>query len=305
MTRAAIGLGSNLGNSGQTLAHAVRRLGEFGRVAAVSSLYRTEPWGVEDQPPFLNAAAIIETAVAPHQLLAALKRLEIELGREPSYRWGPRAIDLDILYYGSESVDEPELQIPHPRLTERAFALEPLAEIDHRYRKALEALPLEERRKVKPLREGEWVALMSDEQLSPESASADLIGRVRALATAFLETDLVRLRIEERNEDAVEFRRTVPVAAPEADETAESAVSEPARGRVDAIKSDLVGIIRLGRPVPAEGELLQSDRELGYVEALGIRTGVRSLGPGRIVGVRIEEGQPVEYGQVLFEIDRG
>lgn len=305
MIRAAIGLGSNLGNSRQTLATAVHRLREFGHVAAVSSLYRSEPWGVEDQPPFLNAVAVIETAVAPHELLAALKRLEVELGREPGLRWGPRAIDLDILSYGSESVDEPELQIPHPRLAERAFVLVPLAEIDERYREALEALPIEERRKVKPLREGEWVALMSDEQLSSESASADLIGRVRALATAFLETDLVRMRIEEPNEDAIEFRRTVPVAASTAEEADESAAPEPTRGRLDAIKSDLVGIIHLGRPAPAEGEVLQTDRELGYVEALGIRTGVRSLGPGRIVGVRIEEGQPVEYGQVLFEIDRG
>jgi len=304
MIRTAIGLGSNLGDSAQTLARAVRHLERFGRVVAVSSLYHSEPWGVSDQPEFTNAAAVIETALGPHELLAVLQELERELGRTPTYRWGPRAIDLDILYYGDAVVDDPELQIPHPRLTERAFALMPLAEIDEGYRGALAALPGEERRKVQALRKGEWVALMSDEQLPRESA-AGLIDRVRALAGAFLETDLIRMRIEEPNEDSIEFRRAAAVSPASAEEAAETPPSEQPRGRLDTIKADLVGVMHLGRPVPAEGEVLNTDRELGYVEALGIRTGVRSRGPGRIVGVRIEEGQPVEYGQVLFEIDRG
>jgi len=304
MTRAAIGLGANIGDASKTVARAVRSLARFGNVVAVSSLYRSEPWGVQDQPPFLNAVAVVQTTLAPRALLQRLQELERELGRVPTFRWGPRAVDLDILYYGDDVVDEPDLQIPHPRISERAFVLVPLAEVDSRYGEALAAMPDDGRRKVQPLLQGEWVALMSDEQLLQQPAAAGLINRVRALAAAFLETDLVRMRIEEPNEDAIELRRSI-ASSEEPREADESTRAEPTRGRIDPIKADLVGVIHLGRPAPTEGEVLTTDRELAYVDALGIRTGVRSLGPGRIVAVRIEEGQPVEYGQVLFEIDRG
>jgi 2-amino-4-hydroxy-6-hydroxymethyldihydropteridine diphosphokinase len=95
---------------------------------------------VTDQPPFVNAALALETALAPYPLLAALKALEAELGRVASFRWGPRAIDLDILTYGELRLDEPDLTIPHARLTERAFALVPLAEIDPAFAAARDAL---------------------------------------------------------------------------------------------------------------------------------------------------------------------
>ena len=141
MSRAWLGLGANLGDPVAMLREAKQRLGAVGRVTAASSLYRTPAWGVTGQPPFVNAALTIETALAPAALLAALKTLERELGRVASVRWGPRAIDLDILDYDGVRLDRPELTIPHPRLFERAFALVPLAEIEPAFAAARDALP--------------------------------------------------------------------------------------------------------------------------------------------------------------------
>ncbi len=141
MTRALLGLGANLGDPIATLNDAKDRLGSLGAVTALSSLYRTPPWGVEEQPPFVNAALALETALDPDALLAALKALEAELGRVASFRWGPRAIDLDILAYDGVTRSDPVLTIPHARLLERAFVLVPLAEIDPAYLAARDALP--------------------------------------------------------------------------------------------------------------------------------------------------------------------
>jgi len=141
VTRAYIGLGANLGDPIATLRAARRALDAHGRVSATSSLYRTPAWGVTDQPPFVNAALSLETALAPLDLLAALKAIETSLGRVATFRWGPRAIDLDILVYGDVRLDDPRLTIPHPRLAERAFVLVPLAEIDAAYLALRDALP--------------------------------------------------------------------------------------------------------------------------------------------------------------------
>ena len=101
-------------------------------VVAVSSLRETEPVGYRDQPNFLNGAAALETELSPRELLERLLAIERQLGRERGAgpRFGPRIIDLDLLLYGDETVDEPGLTVPHPRLAERRFALEPLAELD-------------------------------------------------------------------------------------------------------------------------------------------------------------------------------
>jgi 2-amino-4-hydroxy-6-hydroxymethyldihydropteridine diphosphokinase len=100
-------------------------------VVAVSVLRETDPVGVTEQPSFLNGAASIDTTLTPRELLDALLRVEQQLGRvRDGARWGPRTIDLDLLLYGEEAVDEPGLCVPHPRLAERRFALEPLAELD-------------------------------------------------------------------------------------------------------------------------------------------------------------------------------
>jgi 2-amino-4-hydroxy-6-hydroxymethyldihydropteridine diphosphokinase len=139
--RALLGLGANLGDPIATLNEAKARLAALGRVTAASSLYRTPPWGVIEQPPFVNAALALETELDPDALLAALKALERELGRVVSARWGPRAIDVDILDVDGVRRDDPHLTIPHARLYERAFALVPLAEIEPAFAAARDALP--------------------------------------------------------------------------------------------------------------------------------------------------------------------
>jgi 2-amino-4-hydroxy-6-hydroxymethyldihydropteridine diphosphokinase len=128
-----VGLGANLGPREKTLRHAVELLGDTEHVdlIAVSELRETDPVGVVDQPRFLNGAAAVETTLPPRALLDALLGIERELGRvRREERWGPRIVDLDLLLYGDEIVDEPGLRVPHPRLHERRFALEPLAELD-------------------------------------------------------------------------------------------------------------------------------------------------------------------------------
>lgn len=127
MTRAYVGLGANLGDREATIRAA---LAELPGLVAVSELRETEPVGVVDQPPFLNGAAALETELSARELLDALLAIERELGRERRERWGPRTIDLDLLLYGEERIDEPGLTVPHPRLHERRFALEPLADLD-------------------------------------------------------------------------------------------------------------------------------------------------------------------------------
>jgi 2-amino-4-hydroxy-6-hydroxymethyldihydropteridine diphosphokinase len=129
--RAFVGLGSNLGDRESTLRRALELLGTRTRVVATSSLRETEPWGLEEQPTFLNAAAELETDLAPRELLIVLLDVERSLGRSRAGpRWGPRTIDLDLLVYADEEIDEPGLTVPHPHLHERRFVLEPLAELD-------------------------------------------------------------------------------------------------------------------------------------------------------------------------------
>jgi 2-amino-4-hydroxy-6-hydroxymethyldihydropteridine diphosphokinase len=148
MARAHIGIGSNTGDSEAHVRLALARLRELGDVIASSSLYRTRAWGVRDQPDFINAVATLETALNPRELLVALKRFEEEIGRVPTFRWGPRVIDLDILSYDDVRVDEPDLVIPHPRLEERAFVLVPLAEIDATYEARRDVLDAQARAEV-------------------------------------------------------------------------------------------------------------------------------------------------------------
>jgi 2-amino-4-hydroxy-6-hydroxymethyldihydropteridine diphosphokinase len=132
--RAYVGLGSNLGEREATLREALTRLSELDgvAVAAVSSFRETDPVGNVDQPRFLNAAAEIETSLGPRELLDRLLEVERSLGRDRSReeRWGPRTVDLDLLLYGGETVAETGLEVPHPRLAERTFVLEPLLELD-------------------------------------------------------------------------------------------------------------------------------------------------------------------------------
>jgi 2-amino-4-hydroxy-6-hydroxymethyldihydropteridine diphosphokinase len=131
--RTYVGLGSNLGDREGYLRRAVALLDADPEidVLAVSSVRETDPVGFVDQPRFLNAAASVETALSPQALLERLLAVEQALGRRRAgHRFGPRTIDLDLLLYGDEIVDEPGLTVPHPRLAERRFALEPLQELD-------------------------------------------------------------------------------------------------------------------------------------------------------------------------------
>ena len=132
MTRAYVGLGANLGAREKTIRRAVELLAQAPGVdaVAVSELRETEPVGVVDQPSFLNGAAALETSLSARELLDLLLEIERTLGRVRAERWGPRLIDLDLLLFGAETIDEPGLRVPHPRLHERRFALEPLAELD-------------------------------------------------------------------------------------------------------------------------------------------------------------------------------
>jgi len=130
--RAYVGVGANLGDRRATIERAIEllRAVEGVEVLAVSTLRETDPVGYEDQPRFLNGAVELETTLGARELLDALLAVERELGRRrDGPRFGPRTIDLDLLLFGEERIDEPGLTVPHPRLHERRFALEPLAEL--------------------------------------------------------------------------------------------------------------------------------------------------------------------------------
>jgi 2-amino-4-hydroxy-6-hydroxymethyldihydropteridine diphosphokinase len=122
-----VGLGANLGDREA----AILRAAELLRAARLSTIRETAPWGYADQPPYLNAVAAVDTDLAPRPFLERLLGIERDLGRlRLGPRWGPRTIDLDLLVHGAAVVDEPGLTVPHPRLHERLFVLEPLAELD-------------------------------------------------------------------------------------------------------------------------------------------------------------------------------
>jgi len=129
MVTVYLGLGSNLGDRESHIKNALQELRSVVTLQAISSIYETEPWGFHDQPKFLNAVCMGETRLTPHALLAAIKAIEQRMGRRPTVRYGPRPIDIDILSFGDHVIQTDELQIPHPRLAERAFVLVPLMEI--------------------------------------------------------------------------------------------------------------------------------------------------------------------------------
>jgi 2-amino-4-hydroxy-6-hydroxymethyldihydropteridine diphosphokinase len=132
MTLALVALGSNLGDRAAHMGHGLRRLGELPgtQVTAVSALYETAPVGGPDnQGPYLNAAARLETPLSPGDLLAALHRIEAERERERIVRWGPRTLDLDLLTHGETVSEDPALTLPHPRLPVRGFVLVPVCDV--------------------------------------------------------------------------------------------------------------------------------------------------------------------------------
>lgn len=130
MAVAYIGIGSNLGARKENCLRALVALSDYGIIIKKqSALNATEPWGIKGQPEFINMAVEVETGKSPGELLKLLKKIEKEMGRLETYKWGPRIIDLDILLYDNFIVNEPDLKIPHPLMHKREFALKPLSEI--------------------------------------------------------------------------------------------------------------------------------------------------------------------------------
>ncbi len=136
MTKVYVGLGSNLGNKGKNLANAIARIDACGGICVRrrSGFYETKPVGGPPQPDYLNSVIELETDVEPQALLKEFKKIEVEAGRSPGVRWGPRIIDLDILLYGDMILSDDNLKIPHERMHERVFVLEPLCEISPDFR---------------------------------------------------------------------------------------------------------------------------------------------------------------------------
>ncbi len=130
MKTAYLLLGSNEGNRTEWLKRAIALIDEgCGAIMKQSAVYETAAWGITAQPDFLNMVVEVETDLAPADLLACVLHVENQLGRKRDVKWGPRTIDIDILLYGSEIIDQPELKVPHPYLQERRFTLAPLAEL--------------------------------------------------------------------------------------------------------------------------------------------------------------------------------
>ncbi len=129
MNSVFLGIGTNIGNRFENIQKAKQALSNFSQIVACSSVYETDAWGYTEQAPFLNLVVEMNTSLAPLRLLKQLKKTEKQLGRIKSFRWGPRLIDLDILFYNNRIVRLPLLTIPHKELHNRAFVLVPLAEI--------------------------------------------------------------------------------------------------------------------------------------------------------------------------------
>ena len=291
---AYVGIGTNAGDRAENVSRALRELQSVGTLLARSSTYLTAPWGRFDQAEFFNAVVSLETELSPHDLLDALHAIERRLGRTAGERWGPRVIDLDVLLYDDLTIADERLRVPHERLAERAFVLVPLAELDHRFAAMRDALPPSELAGVIRV-EREGGTVMSE-------ISSTISGRVRALANFLSSGDAVRVRIERGSDEIEVARRRQHVDRPR--RANDRAASGAAALRFDTIKADLVGIFNLSRPAPSEGETFDGDRELAYIEALGIRTPVHSMGAGRLVRIAATDGSPVEYGQPLFSIAR-
>lgn len=169
-TEAALCFGGNLGDPVRAFAAALQGLERHPDIdlGRCSSVWRTAPWGKLDQPEFLNMAALVETDLSAPDLLAYCLELERKSGRERRERWGPRTLDIDILTYGDAQIDEPGLQIPHPRIAERTFVLAPLAQI----------LP---HRILQGRTVAEWLAALPDKDVRQDDIAT---ARLRGLLSA-------------------------------------------------------------------------------------------------------------------------
>jgi 2-amino-4-hydroxy-6-hydroxymethyldihydropteridine diphosphokinase len=157
VTLITIGIGSNVGDRGAHIAKAIRLIAEaLGNIEKCSSVFETPPWGDTDQGAYLNVVLQANTTLTPAELLVQLQQIEQDVGRTPTRKWGPREIDLDILLFGDEAVDQAELKIPHPYMTQRSFVLLPLAELDHTFYSLFEMLSPEEKSAIKKVGTIKW-----------------------------------------------------------------------------------------------------------------------------------------------------
>ncbi len=153
MTIAVIGLGSNIGQLDLQINQAIMGLGQIGKLVARSRIFHTKPWGVVNQPDFYNAVAGIDVEVSSYELLNLLQQLEKELGRKPTYKWGPRVIDLDIIFYGTDAVNTSTLKIPHPYWYKRAFVIIPLMDLSLDFAKLLAFVPKNDTDAIQPVKD--------------------------------------------------------------------------------------------------------------------------------------------------------
>ena len=146
MTKVYAGLGSNLGNKRENIIRAIYRIDAYEEICVKekSGFYDTSPVGGPQQPDYVNCVIGLETEIEPQTLLKEFKKIEIELGRKPGVRWGPRVVDLDILLYGDRIVNDRNLKIPHERMHERAFVLEPLCEISPKIKHPVSGISISE-----------------------------------------------------------------------------------------------------------------------------------------------------------------
>ncbi len=142
--RIYLSLGSNLGDRLGYIASAVEELKKLGSLLSVSTVYESDPWGYRNQPKFLNCVLLLETSIAPEELLRKVKDIERRVGRIERFRWGPREIDIDILLCEGRVIKTPELEVPHPRMRERDFVLVPLTEIEEGIRDPVTGKPFKE-----------------------------------------------------------------------------------------------------------------------------------------------------------------
>lgn len=140
-----LGLGSNVGNRAENIKNAIGLIEKnIGKIAKKSHLYETQPWGEPNQEPFYNQVIMVNTTQDPRELLDKISRAERELGRERKEKWGPRIIDIDILFYGKRVIRDKGLEIPHPELHKRAFVLAPLMEIAAEFEHPILGKPVDE-----------------------------------------------------------------------------------------------------------------------------------------------------------------
>lgn len=285
-TPVALALGSNIGDCLHSLRKSVKALAPYVDITATSPIYETAPLYVTDQPVFLNAVVVGTTKLDPLALLRLIKELEVEIGRLPSFQWGPRLIDIDIIFYGDSVVETPELTIPHPRLTERDFVLRPLSDIAPKWRhpqngntvvEMLANLPPRSMICLGPIHLLNHPSIMGIINITPDSFSGDglllhddYVARAVALAAEMKAegADILDIGGESSRPDSTpisaeeEIRRVVPIIAAIKKELGSIPIA------VDTWKAEVAEqSLRAGASIVNDIKALSGDTHMGEVVA--------------------------------------